>query len=120
MTNESLQQFFARCEAERQFPLALRERRHLAWRMLLADQQVPGSIRGLDAASRGVARATNGVLLIIERWDCSLFVGHIASWCADKAEHERALGHGCAKAGKPATKRARAQSALQALLDGIE
>ena len=53
-----------------------------AWRMLPVREQTAGEVIGLPL-SRGILRATNGVLCYIERADGSVIMNHIQHWKAD-------------------------------------
>lgn len=53
------------------------------WRMMPPEAQTCGEIVGLPL-SRGVIRATDGVMCLIETWQGELFEGHLEWWKADK------------------------------------
>ncbi len=52
------------------------------WRMVSFADQKPGQIRGIPG-SRGILRATDGMLCLIERYGQPLFEGHADAWLAD-------------------------------------
>lgn len=57
-----------------------------SWRMLQPTEQLVGEIQGLPE-SRGIVRATNGILCFIELSSGALFEGHYESFVPDPKEN---------------------------------
>ena len=73
------------------------------WRLL--DRPMVGQINGIPAL-RGVAQATNGILVAVTQNDKSMFVGHLDSFTCDEQEHVVFFG-APAKEAKTKTKKPR-------------